>query len=132
MNLEKLLVAALAAVAVGAAGVARAAQPDIRLRSGGVGEAEQQAMRDAARDYSLGMSFTNRRGEYVAGVVVSIRDAAGQELVSTTSDGPLMLVDLPPGRYQVQASYAGQPRQQTVVVPPKGRRQLAFSWPSAD
>lgn len=95
---------------------------------GGVGAASQQAMRQAAPQYGLGMTFATRSGDYVADVGVVIHDQQGRQVVSTVSEGPMMLVDLPAGRYQVEATYQGQERQQQVTVPKSGHRQIMMHW----
>ncbi|WP_051243229.1 carboxypeptidase regulatory-like domain-containing protein [Azohydromonas australica] len=95
---------------------------------GGAGAASQQAMRQAASQYGLGMTFATRNGDYVADVDVVIRDQKGHQVVSTVSEGPMMLVDLPGGRYQVEATYQGQEQQRQVTVPESGHRQLVMHW----
>lgn len=95
---------------------------------GGVGAASQQAMRQAAPQYGLGMTFATRNGDYLADVGVVIRDRQGRQMVSTISEGPMMLVDLPGGRYQVEATYQGQEQQRQVTVPESGHRQLVMHW----
>ena len=95
---------------------------------GGVGSASQQVMRQVAPQYGLGMTFATRSGDYLADVDVVIRDQQGRQVVSTVSEGPMMLVDLPGGRYQVEATYQGQELQRQVTVPESGHRQLLMHW----
>lgn len=101
-------------------------QPE--LLTGGIGQASQQAMRQAAPQYGLGMTFATRSGQYVADVDVVIRDGQGRQVVDTTVDAPMMLVDLPPGRYTVQANYDGREQSRQVSVPQQGHRQLVMHW----
>lgn len=100
--------------------------PDVIF--GGVGAGSQQAMRQAAPQYGLGVTFATRSGDYVADVNVVIRDRQGRQVVSTVSEGPMMLVDLPAGRYEVEATYQGQEQQRQVTVPESGHRQVVMYW----
>lgn len=100
--------------------------PDVIV--GGVGTGSQQAMRQAASQYGLGATFATRSGDYVADVDVVIRDRQGRQVVSTVSEGPMMLVDLPAGRYEVEATYQGQEQQRQVTVSASGHRQVVRHW----
>jgi hypothetical protein len=52
--------------------------------------------------YNLKMLFVGgAEGEYLADVAVNIKDAKDNSLLSTTTEGPVLLVKLPPGHYTV-------------------------------
>jgi hypothetical protein len=104
----------------------------ITYLSGGVGKPEAAAMRDEARHYPLSMVFSAARdNEFLADVQVTIKNNAGKEVLSTVSDGPIMLVRLPAGRYTVAAEAHGKTLHRSVQVPAKGDRQVSFHWAQA-
>jgi hypothetical protein len=98
---------------------------------GGVGQGEQQRMKDAARDHSLMLTFATANGSYLADVSVRISDSRGTAVVEAHCDGPIMLVDLPtPGSYRVTAQAGGITRTRNVTLA-RGRRPATatLTWP---
>jgi len=104
----------------------------ITYLSGGIGQDEAAAMKQAERDYPLSMIFTEgKRNEYLADVQVSIKDHTGKTVLQAPSNGPIMLVKLPHGQYQVTAQVNGKALHRTAKVADKGDTHLWFMWPSA-
>ena len=100
--------------------------------SGGIGKDESDAMKQAASRYSLAIEMSSPAGpraEYVADVKIDIRDQQGKTVLSTTSDGPILLANLPPGRYTINADKNGKSQQRNVVVGPSARPRVKFSFP---
>lgn len=64
---------------------------------------------------------------FAAGVGVRILDARGNTVLALPAADPILLADLPPGRYTVEATYEGKMKQQEVTI---GRRhqKLGFQW----
>ncbi len=90
----------------------QAAQPagvpaEVEVVSGGVGESDQQALREQQGRFSFWlMTATQGTGEYLSGVHVTVTDLRSkQTVVEHTMDGPWLLAALPPGRYAVEAVY---------------------------
>jgi len=84
---------------------------------GGVGKDEADKMKQAAHDYDLMVTFATKKGAYLSDVQVAIDDARGHPLLTTTCDGPIMLVDLPKGgRYYVRSEMEGQATSGTAVL----------------
>jgi hypothetical protein len=79
--------------------------------SGGVGTEERNLMQRKAGAYDLDLSFANRRGQYLSDVKVIIDDQHGKQLVDTTTTGPLFYIELPPGKYDVKASFDDKTRE---------------------
>lgn len=100
--------------------------------SGGVGKTEAAAMKEEARHYPLSMVFSaNKDNEYLADVHVTITDKTGKEVLSAVSSGPILLVKLPAGRYQVAAEVDGKTLHRTVQVSARKERQVHMHWPNA-
>ena len=67
-------------------------------------------------------------GAYLAEVNVSIVDAGNKVVLDTLAEGPWFLARLPPGTYQVNASYRTNVEHRTVAVgadPQHGRIAVA-------
>jgi len=104
----------------------------ITYLSGGVGKPEAAAMWREAREYPLSMIFSAAKdNEFLADVQVTIKNKAGKEMLSAVSDGPIMLVKLPAGKYNVAVESHGKTLHRTVQVPAKGDRQVSFHWTQA-
>ena len=107
-------------------------QGSVTYVSGGIGKDESDAMKQAASRYSLSIEMSSPAGpraEYVADVKIDIRDQRGATVLSTTSDGPFLLANLPPGRYTVSAARNGKSQQRDIVVGSGARPSVKFSFP---
>jgi hypothetical protein len=102
---------------------------DITYVTGGIGQDESCAMKAAAGNYDLMLTFAERDGSYVADVDVQIIDSSGNAVLQTVS-GPLLLANLPAGKYRVQADYNGATRWRTANVGGSHPDRLTFTWPS--
>ena len=132
--------AALAALCVSAgfAGVAHAAPPveksqgDVRYVMGGIGLDESQEMKSMESQYSLAVTFAeqdNGKADYLADIPVTIRNSSGQTVLSVKSDGPYLLVKLPPGSYDITASHAGTPKTDHFTVGSGSHAdKVVFDW----
>ena len=100
--------------------------------SGGIGQDEARAIRQVADDYSLGLNFASRSGQLLADVDVEVKDASGKVFYSGTAKGPIVLVDLPEGRYTVEATFRGSTLRQSVTLDDKRSRSITLNWPLDD
>lgn len=137
-----ILTLLLLGMAMLSAPVASAAEPQLQSNgavdyiSGGIGKDEADALKQQSADYALTLEFASARsaegdtrpGAYLADVAVDIRDAQGRQMLDTTSQGPLLLVRLPPGDYTVQAEWNGVRKQHSVDLPEGARRHVVFMW----
>lgn len=99
-------------------------QNGIAYVSGGIGEDEVAAMKKMAAQYSLRVMVAGQGGEYLSDVDVTIASAAGKQVFSARTDGPILLVRLPAGRYRVSATSGQASAAHAVVVPAHGTAQL--------
>jgi hypothetical protein len=107
-------------------------QGDVTFVSGGIGQDEQQALNQMQNRYNLRLLFAvERSGEYLADVPVRIRNQRGLTILDVVSRGPRLLVQVPPGSYQVSAELGGRPISETVRVPAKGTANAAFYGPAS-
>jgi hypothetical protein len=96
----------------------------VRYVQGGVGEEEREAISALRKDFNLELVFAAKGGgNYLADVDVTIRDAKGAEVLRARADAPIMLVQLPAGRYSLEAVYDGKTQKRALSVPARGRQQ---------
>lgn len=116
---------ALVLAALAGAATAQGAAP--AMRCGGVGDDDQQRIKAEARQKGLLVTFAAAGGAYLADVDVEIRRGS-EVVVQGRCDGPLMLVDLPPGSYAITATAQGRTQKQAVKV---GARpsSIVMRWP---
>ena len=99
--------------------------------SGGITMDEAAAFKAAAPRFALVLEFglsATPRAEYLSNVDVSIADGAEREVLRLQSDGPFVLVQLPPGTYRVRASHEGRVKTQLVQIAPGQRRHVSLIW----
>lgn len=105
-------------------------QNGITYLSGGIGEDEARAI-GQAQGYNLHMTFAiGSENKYVPDVDVTVQNASGQTLLTLNEAGPLVYVQLPPGKYSVVATRNGEERRDTAEVGSGAARKLVFHWNS--
>lgn len=103
--------------------------------TGGVGDAQQQAMKDAMKDYNLRLTFAQEQsGAYLANVKVTL-DHLGEgkgstQLLDTTSSGPMLFVKLPAGKYQLRAVVDDQVQTRTVNIGQAQAQDVVLHFPA--
>jgi len=103
--------------ASGATPPAQHAQATASHRCGGIGVDESTAMRAAMKDYPLSLLFARADGAYEANVDVRVSPQGGSgQAMQFTASGPVCLLQLPAGSYQVDVQGAGQRHSRTVKV----------------
>lgn len=103
-------------------------QNGITYLSGGIGEDEARAI-GQAQGYNLHMTFAvGPENKYIPDVEVTVQNASGQTLLTLTEAGPLVYVQLPPGKYSVVATRNGEARRDTAEVGRGAARNLVFHW----
>ena len=140
-RIERCTVAAVMALgSLAVAGIlttAQAALPAVKHQgsvqyvSGGIGLDESEALKAAAKDYPLALTFAAQRdgkADYVANVAVSIQDAHGKQVLKAESEGPYMLVKLPAGSHKVSATFNGKAQDREVTVQNSGTARAVFEW----
>lgn len=121
------LVAGLAWAQADAPMIKERTQGDVRYLVGGVGAEERDYMQSQAPNYNLKLIFAVASREYLADVKVVILDPNGKTYVTTTADGPWMMVKLPEGSYVIQATVGGQTMVEKLKLG-KGLHVVNFHW----
>jgi hypothetical protein len=135
--LVALLTAAVIPVAAprAAMSLAERSQGSVSYVSGGIGEDQAAALRQAAANYSLTLELASAaggpRGAYVSNAKVDIWDASGKDVLDITAEGPLVLVKLPSGTYHVAVNWNGMQRDKTVTLGGERRQHLMLEFPDA-
>ena len=88
----------------------------MRWVCGGIGSDESTAMRGAMKSHPLSLLFARKDGAYLADVDVRIQGTAGAPALTLRANGPVCLVDLPAGRYNVEATTEGMTQKQEVTL----------------
>ena len=117
-----------------------AAQAAVPFVSGGVTVDEFKELNREAKDYSVKLVFAARgSGAYLADVDVTLASLPQHEvMLEHRTEGPLLLAALPPGRYELTASFKdvkpGAPATQKRVinVPRNGRADAVVYFDTGD
>lgn len=97
--------------------------------NGGASTEARDAIAAMQSRFPLRVVLTGKGGEYVVADTLTVRDSNG-EVLTIRDAGPLVMVNLPPGRYTVEATYLGRTHTATVQLS-REPRTLNWSWPSA-
>ena len=103
----------------------------IRFASGGVGKQEAAHIKTLQKDFRLKLQFAASSGHFLSDVTVTLHNKAGEEVVTLTTEGPTLLVDLPAGAYTVTAVYDDSKVSKPITVPNKGMKgyTIVFTEP---
>lgn len=112
-----------AAVAQGAAGI-----PTL---SGGVGSSDRAMIESQQNSYALKLVYSGQGGAYLSGVQVTLADKGGNTVLSTVTDGPILLISPPAGNYSVTSSIGGHSKTQSVTAG-SSLRTYQISFPISD
>jgi len=126
----------LFAATASAAALGRAAPGSLRASgidylNGGIGSEEGDRMRQMSAEYPVQMTFAERNqgaDEFVADVHLRVVDGRGVTLVDLPDQGPIFLLQVPPGDYTVEAEHQGQVKTRRFDVAPGRHDRLGFEW----
>lgn len=103
-------------------------QNGVRYLQGGIGQDEANALRKTP-GYDLHVELsTGPEGKFQSGANVDIQNAQGQPVLSIQDAGPLLYVQLPPGKYKVTGNAQGETVQQVVTVNGKSPATINLNW----
>ncbi|WP_260962078.1 carboxypeptidase-like regulatory domain-containing protein [Pseudomonas citri] len=103
-------------------------QNGITYLSGGIGVDEARAI-EQSQGYNLHMMFSiGVDNKFIPDVNVTVQNASGQTVLTLTEVGPLVYVQLPPGKYTIRATRNGEERHDRADVGSGAARNLVFHW----
>jgi len=92
---------------------------------GGVGQDEVAQLEQERGNYTLKLVTADRATTaYLADVRVLIRDAGQKVVFDRVLSGPWLLIDLPPGRYDIDASFQGQAQRSSATITGRQRQDI--------
>jgi hypothetical protein len=106
--------------------------------SGGVGTEEVATLSDEKKRYTLAiLTAAKGSGAFLADVRIRISDEQSKLVLDTVMDGPWLLVDLPAGRYQIEASQNeasqnARAQKKAVAFSAGDHRQTVFYFDTHD
>jgi hypothetical protein len=78
--------------------------------------------------YNLRMTFASKTGNHLSDIDVTITSGAGGPILSVRTEGPVLFVRLPAGRYQIGAQTRHITETRNIQVPAHGAADLRFYW----
>ncbi|MCX7077767.1 MAG: carboxypeptidase regulatory-like domain-containing protein [Pseudomonas sp.] len=103
-------------------------QNGVTYLSGGIGLDESRAILQT-KGYNLHMTFSVGSGnQYIPDVDVAIQNTQGSSVLTLSKVGPIVYVQLPPGKYLVVTARSGQEKRSDVEVKSGAVRDLQFHW----
>lgn len=132
------VLAALLLAGVFMAGAAHAQLPPaqtangIQYVTGGFGQEESSAFKQARSSYALALTFAvsgdGGSSPYAGDVQVHVRNAQGGTVLNATSTGPYFLTNLQPGSYRLDVTYEGVTQSREVAIKQGKATDLKFTW----
>jgi uncharacterized protein YigE (DUF2233 family) len=97
--------------------------------TGGISIDERQLMAERDDEYNLKLVFAEKSGIYLADVKLGIFDQKGQQIAAVTAPGPWFYIQLPPGKYDVRASFDGRTKTiRSIPVLKAQQTSRIFHW----
>jgi hypothetical protein len=101
--------------------------------SGGVGTEEVATLSDEKKRYALAiLTAAKGSGEFLADVRIRISDEQSRLVLDTVMDGPWLLINLPAGRYQIEASQNARVQKKSVALSAGDHQQTVFYFDTHD
>lgn len=95
--------------------------------SGGVGSDELHALHARRDQFSLWVVTAARpSGAYLADVRVQVIDAQHAVVFDQRLAGPWLFIELPPGRYEIQATHKSETQTKVTTIHPGDHHQVLF------
>lgn len=104
---------------------------NIQFIEGGVGLGESQAIAAESNQWPVELVFSQKDGnksEWVANVLLVIMDAQGNSVFSHQVNGPMLLLQLKPGKYSLESTYEGRKLVKQVMVIHGQHQKVEINW----
>lgn len=101
---------------------------DHRFITGGVGLEESEPMKAMANNFPLTVVLAATSGAYLADTHVKITDARGHQVLELQLNSPYLLVQLDPGRYDIEANHKGMVQNRRITIDANSRQRVVFTY----
>lgn len=88
----------------------------------------RKAIDRARNNYNIKLVLAEASGSYVSDVTLHITTVLGDPVISIPSAGPLVLLQLPPGTYLINAAYEGRNAQKRFDVSDNLAQTVNVLW----
>ena len=98
---------------------------------GGIGTDESQAILSEGKWWPLTIDFSEHTADgdvWISDARVRIVNAAEQTVFDQVCDGPLLLINLPPGAYTIAAQHKASIKVQKIQVVKGESRRVSIHW----
>ena len=102
------------------------------LISGGVGEEDMSHLKAVQGEYNLKFLITEKNGTFLSDIAVHIADLKGHTIVDTTTEGPVLLIKMPAGKYKVTATRHDETSTRKISVGSKGLSAYIINFNNTD
>lgn len=96
--------------------------------TGGFGDNQANAFKEAGAKHSVMMVFSETGGAYLADIPVQIKAKGEGANVDIKAAGPYLLMDLPDGSYTAQATHQGKSQTKDFSVSGQKGQRISFTW----
>ena len=96
--------------------------------SGGIGDEELAEIDRARPNYNTRLVLSEASGSYVSNVTLNLATVLGEPIVSLSGAGPLVLLQLPPGSYLINARYEDRTVQKRFDVRDNTAQSISIFW----
>lgn len=104
----------------------------IQYITGGIGSEESDAIIELGKKWPLTLEFSQdhpQRSLWVADVAVKITNAKHKVIFNVISDGPILIVNLEPGSYEMDFMYDKRPLKRKIKIEEGKPQKLSIAWP---
>lgn len=97
--------------------------------SGGVGDDSMAQLVAREKEFDLKLFLVGQSGSFLSDIRITIIDTNGKGVLLTTSEGPVLLANLPTGTYSVKAQKNGHTLEQKISVTAGKLQTTYFRFP---
>ncbi len=104
----------------------------IQYITGGIGSEESDAMLELGKKWPLTLEFSQdhpQRSLWVADVEVKITNQKQKLIFAAISDGPILLINLEPGTYNMEFVFEKRPLKRKIKIEEGQPQKLPIAWP---
>ena len=105
---------------------------EIAYVAGGIGAEESAAIEVESKQWPLMLQFSQVDekgwGVWISDIRVRIINSKNQEIFSAICDGPMMLINLTPGQYDVVGTFEGRAQKRSVLIQVNKPQKLSIFW----